>query len=90
MKLCFYACTVFACIGYREVMHGGTHWTDCCGLGLTSFPDCHGKPRQRPGNENNLPRIGVLFTHSTQQAAHGDAGGEACTEVLVISADVKP
>ena len=49
MKLCFYACKLFACIGYREVMHGGTHWTDCCGLGLTSFPDCHGKPRQGLG-----------------------------------------
>ena len=22
MKLCFYACTIFSCIGYREVMHG--------------------------------------------------------------------
>ena len=22
MKLCFHACTIFSCIGYREVMHG--------------------------------------------------------------------
>ena len=47
--LCMYV--FFSCIGYREVS------TD---LGLTSFPDRHGKSGQRPGNETNLPRIGYL------------------------------
>lgn len=31
VKLCFYACTIFACIGNIEVMHSAVlqyHWTD--------------------------------------------------------------
>ena len=47
----------FTCIGYHEVMHG----TGVTGLGLTLFPDPHGKSGQRSGNETNLPRIGFCL-----------------------------
>ena len=65
---------VFACIGYCEFMfqcmysfclyrllwiYASLDWLSW--LGLTSFPDCHGKSGQRPGNENNLPCIGFCL-----------------------------
>ena len=61
MKLCFYACTVFACIGYREVnMHGAVLGTT--GLRLSSFPDRHGEERDQRA-------VYRLFPCSAQLAA---------------------
>ena len=54
-------------------------------LGLTSSPDNHSKPRQRPGNETNLPWFCLPVV-----LAHGGTGGETCMDVLVTSAGVKP
>ena len=51
---CFYACTVFACICYHEVMYV-QYLVSLDWLGITSFPDCHGKSGQGPGNETKLP-----------------------------------
>ena len=80
MKVCFYACTVFAWIDYREVMHGAV-------LSTTGLITSNVVPRPPQWRTRPTCHVSFFFSCSDQLSAHGGVGGETCMDVLVTSAD---